>query len=428
MHGYQVLAAREHMNSISDSVHASLKSQIRKYSMPGFDLQQTTINHSNGGSVVYRGLSRNPEGLKSIHAVHRCWVEEAQTISQESLEMLTPSIRAPGSEIWMTANPRSSKDPFSQRFLKPYEAELHSKGYYEDDMHLIIWCNYADNPWFPAELEAERQFDFKNKPRTTYDHIWLGAYDDTVEDAIISPEWFDACINAHTRLGWEPRGVTVVAHDPSDTGPDAKGVVRRCGMVIQDAQVRDTGDINQGADWAISYAQQHKPDSFIWDGDGMGVGLRRQFNEAFKPTKTDLRMFRGSEMPDRPDDVYEDGKDSPKTNKETFRNKRAQYYWQLRDRVYRTYQAVEKGKYVDPEEQISFSEDIGPLDLLRSEICRIPLKHNPAGLIQILTKPEMRARKIESPNMADAVMMSLANQPTHEDWGRSPSVDTSWVI
>jgi phage terminase large subunit len=124
----RVLAAREHMNSLSDSVHSTLMTQIREHQMDGFSELANEIRHERGGNIIYRGLARNPEGLKSVDNVKYAWIEEAQTISEKSLEMLTPSIRAKGSEIWMTANPRSSKDAFSQRFIKPFEKELKKDG------------------------------------------------------------------------------------------------------------------------------------------------------------------------------------------------------------------------------------------------------------------------------------------------------------
>ncbi|MDX8400288.1 MAG: phage terminase large subunit, partial [Gallionellaceae bacterium] len=122
--GCKILATREHMNSLSDSVHSTLLTQIAAHKMDGFTDVASEIRHERGGGVIYRGLARNPEGLKSVDNVKYAWVEEAQTISASSLEMLTPSIRANGSEIWMTGNPRSSKDTFSQRFIKPFQKQL----------------------------------------------------------------------------------------------------------------------------------------------------------------------------------------------------------------------------------------------------------------------------------------------------------------
>jgi phage terminase large subunit len=409
---------REYQNSIDDSVYSLLTDEISRLSIPGFSIQKTAIDHTDGGGLRFRGLARSIDAIKSMHGFKYFWVEEAQFLSGESIKILTPTARELDSEIWFTGNPMSSADPFSQRFIVPYLAELQRDGYYEDDMHLIIMCNYTDNPWFPLVLEQERQHDYKTLDRALYDHIWNGAFNDFVEDSIIRAEWFDACVDAHTHLGFKPAGAVIAAHDPSDLGPDDKAIAVRCGSVLLDAQSRAIGDVNQGADWAAEIAKKWRADVFVWDCDGMGVSLRRQFAQTFKGQRVELMQFRGSNAVEHPDEVYQEpgrvvsDDTQRKTNKMTFRNRRAQAYWQLRDRVLATYQAVTQNKYTDPDTLISFSSDIPDIQRLRSELCRIPRKSNANGMLQIMTKPEMkRLLKIESPNLADAVMMTMV-EPT----------------
>jgi phage terminase large subunit len=121
-------------------------------------------------------------------------------------------------------------------------------------------------------------------------------------------------------------------------------------------------------------------------------------------------MFKGSNSPDNPDQVYERLGEFKKnqTNRQTFKNKRAQYYWELRDRIYRTWEAVTKGRYHDPDTLISFSSEIEAMPLVRAEVCRIPRKPNRTGLLQVMGKEDMRGLGLESPNMSDSIMMSLA--------------------
>jgi len=83
----------------------------------------------------------------------------------------------------------------------------------------------------------------------------------------------------------------------------------------------------------------------------------------------------------------------------------------LRDRFYKTYLAVKKGKYIDPDELISISSKIVDRAALRTEMCRIPTTPNGSGLIQIMSKDQMKSKGIDSPNMADAIMMSEATPP-----------------
>ena len=112
---------------------------------------------------------------------------------------------------------------------------------------------------------------------------------------------------------------------------------------------------------------------FVWDCDGIGLSLKRQVSESLDGKRCDYVMFKGSSGVDRPDAVYQDdgekGRHRAKTNRESFKNRRAQRYWQLRDRFYATFRAV-NGEYIDPDELISLSSEIKDMDLLRSEVCR----------------------------------------------------------
>lgn len=423
--GEKIGCFREMQNSIEDSVHSLLSDEVKRMGVQGFMVEKAAITHRDGGEFKFKGLQRNPDAIKSMHGFKKFWIEEAQSISEESLSILTPTLREDDSELWFSLNPKSSEDPMSKRFLKPFERELLANGYYEDDLHLIVYINYFDNPWFPDVLEQDRQWDHENISRAAYNHIWLGHYNDHVENALIKAEWFDAAIDAHIKLGIEPRGVKMAAHDPSDRG-DAKGYACRHGSVVLDVQENDHDDVNEGCEWALNLAIEAKVDTFIWDGDGLGVGLKRQVATALKGKKIDYRMFKGSEGVDRPDDIYQpldqrEDEAKRKTNKETFKNKRAQAHTRLADRFYNSYLAVVKNKYVDPDELISLSSEIDCLAKLRSEMCRIPLKLNDNGLIQIMAKPEMKAKhKIESPNLAESVIMAF-DRPTErkkKEWGK----------
>lgn len=410
--GIKTACFREYMNSMADSVHSLLKDEIERLGLQGFESLNNNVRHSSGGEFVFRGLARNLESIKSMHGFERFWVEEAQTISYDSIKILSPTLRTEGSEIWLIGNPKSSADPFSQRFIIPFKDELDRNGYYEDDLHLIIVCNYEDNPFFPDVLEEERAYDEQNLSRAEYNHIWRGHFNDTVANAIIPVEWFDACIDAHEKLGFKPLGAKIASHDPSDEGADSKGYALRQGSIFTHIVENEDGDVNDGADWAAQLAIDHGADYFLWDVDGMGIGLKRQINEAFNGIKCETLQFSGAGAVDDPDDVYdEDDRDTskrqPRTNKETFRNRRAQYYWRMRDRFRATYKAVTEGVYTDPDKMISLSSDIEHMDKLRSEVCRIPLKTNNNGMIQIMAKPEMAKLGISSPNMSDAMMQCM---------------------
>ena|SRR3990167_4583309 len=420
--GIKIACFRELQNSINDSVHALLSDEIRRLDLEGYHVENASIYHKDGGEFRFKGLSRNPDAVKSMHGFKKFWIEEGQSVSAESLKMLTPTLREEDSEIWISMNLGSSEDPISKRFINPYLNQLLSDGYYEDDLHLIVVINHNDNPFFPAVLEQERLWDFENKPRNEYDNIWGFAFNDTVESAIILPEWFDACIDAHIKLGFKPKGQKILSHDPSDVGSDPSAYAIRYGSVVLDVDEYDKKDVNDNCDVAIDKAIEYGVDLFRWDADGLGATLRRQVSQAFTGKKIEYEQFKGSEEVDNPLEIYQgDNKDrdnkQARTNEDTFRNKRSQYYWMLRDRCYATYRAVVKKDYVNPDELISFSSNIKKMQKIKAELCRIPKKPSGNGFIQIMTKPEMRQKyQIESPNMSDCVMMLMPQQYEKKKW------------
>lgn len=429
--GNKAYFLREFQESIEDSEHSLLKGEIGRLKLTGFSWTNNAIVHTAGGSAKYRGLARNPESIKSAHGFKKFKVEEAQFISAESLKALTPTARnkaisgLPTNEIqedkeldqvqmYFVGNPKSSGDPFSQRFIVPFEADLLRDGYYEDDLHTIIIVNYVDNPWFAQSgLEAERQFDKANRSQAYYEHVWLGRFMDGVDNSIIPVEWFDACIDAHIKLGFKPTGAITVSHDPSDNGSDDKGAAVRHGNVILDIRSKSGVDAFAGMKWATDIAREFKADNFIWDGDGLGATLREHVTAYLSGVKIEKIMFRGSGEVNNPEAVYKwegrgGGVRNNKSNKETFANKRAQKYWDLRDRVYNTYRAIVLGEYIDPDLLISFSSGITNIALFKAQVCRIPLAPNSSGKILIMSKQDMKTKlKMQSPNEADSVMMSM---------------------
>jgi len=270
-----------------------------------------------------------------------------------------------------------------------------------------------------------RLWDYENRPRQEYDWIWEGSFNDSVEGSIIKPEWFDAAIDAHlldertTKL-FEPHGPVIVAHDPFDDGEDAGGLAVRHGSIIKRVSEMDHGVIDEVCDWATGETRKADADWFVWDGDGMGTGLKRQVSLAFEGTRTRYHMFRGSLSGNGQDNAKKvymptvgDNHAKQKTYADTFKNNRAQYYIALADRFKATHDFVVKGTYHDPSDMISLeSAGIDDMISLRSEICRIPRKPDGNGLEQIMSKIDMKKAGIPSPNMSDAVMMTMFTPPS----------------
>jgi phage terminase large subunit len=406
--GKRVLCAREFQNSIKESAHALMKRKIAELCISSLTPYESTIKGSSGGEVIYGGLSRNIESIKSLDNVEAVWIEEGQSISQESIDTLFPTIRTNGAEIWVTMNRGSVTDPICVTYLNKAETELERCGYYEDDYMIVVEINWRDNPFFPEILNQQRLKAFEEWPRAKYYHIWDGKHGDLVEDAIIQPEWFDACIDAHLNPKfngqWEVKGARICAFDPADTG-DAKGFAARIGNVFVDVCDYTKGDSDDGQKWGCDKAIMFGADEFTWDYSGIGSGMLGAIRKSMAGKKIAITAFNGAESPEDKEKPYisDDGK--KKTIGDVFINRRAQRYWRLAQLCYNSYRCIVKGQYIDPSDMVSFSSNIKYIQRLRSELCRIPRVKRGDGVIQIMNKKEMLAKKIPSPNMGDCVMM-----------------------
>jgi len=409
--GSGIVSAREYLNSISDSTHALLSRKIEELGASEFfNVTDKKIESLAGGKIIQKGLARNVGSIKSIDNIQYGWIEEAQYVSEKSLEILIPSFRATGSEIWLTMNRGSSKDAVSIEYLKRADKDLHRSGYYEDEECIICQLNWRDNPWFSEEANKLRLSNKSRWPTAKYEHVWEGAYADTVDNAIIDPTWFDACIDAHLKLGFEPYGREVMAYDPSDTGDD-KAICHMHGSVVLEIITTDAGDISEATTWACKKASAAKVDAFIWDISGMGTGLKFQIDQMLGGKTITLYGFNGAskvEFPTALAERTEENIKGSKTNEQSYLNLRCQKYSELMWRIFRTWEAVTKGVRHDPDNLISFSSECTDLPVLRSELCSIPRVYNSGEKFQVMTKPNMKSIGIGSPNAADAVMMALS--------------------
>ncbi|CAO3447873.1 Phage terminase, large subunit [Azospirillum argentinense] len=165
---------REVQKSLKDSAKRLLENKIEEFRLGSeFRVFRDAIQTPGDGVIVFQGMQdHTAESIKSLEGFKRAWVEEAQTLSSRSLTMLRPTIRAPGSELWFSWNPRSKKDPVD----KLLRGEAPPTG------TTIVRANWSDNPWFPAELEQERRDDERDRP-DQYPHIWEGDYAKVTEGA-----------------------------------------------------------------------------------------------------------------------------------------------------------------------------------------------------------------------------------------------------
>ena len=166
--GRRSVCIREVQKTLKESAKHLLENTIDQFglSAQGFKSYTDRIATPGDGTIIFQGMQdHTAESIKSLEGFDCAWVEEAQTLSARSLQLLRPTIRAPGSELHFSWNPRRRIDPVDQMFrgsLPPTGAQ-------------VVKANWNDNPWFPAELEQERKDCLRDDP-DQYDHIWEGGY------------------------------------------------------------------------------------------------------------------------------------------------------------------------------------------------------------------------------------------------------------
>ena len=430
--GCKVYALRERMTALKESIYSGIETTIRRMGLGGFlpVPSRWEIRHSSRGKFVFGGM-QNIIDMKGSADFKYFLMEEAEKTSQNTIDTLGPTLRdVPGAELWYLWNTASSEDPMSKEFISPYQAELDRDGFYEDEYHYIVKLTYKDNPWFEHDesLQAEIKKDSmkvakKIMSKARFKGIWNGDFNDACATSIIQEDWFEACIDAHKKLGFEGRGVSIATADPSDVGTDPFGFAIRTGVVFSHIQEIDGENGNRKMDEACKLAILNQVDSFGYDADGLGATLRDNVANAFNGKKVQINAYKGSEAPHNPDSDFKsqvaatNRDDKILKVKDVLKNKKAQNITSFADRVYRTYEAVVEGKYYDPETLVSFdSETIEPrmMQKLKAEACKVPTK--PGSAIQFYTKPEMRrgvtmpdGKKmvIPSPNLFDSVIISF---------------------
>ena len=188
---FRVVCVREVQRSIADSVKQLIEDKIEDYGLSGFfTITENEIRGKNGSKVIFRGMQNHTAAsVKSLEGFDVAWVEEAQTISQKSLDLLTPTIRKAGSEVWASWNPEAEDDPIDA-FLRGQPPEG----------AIVKLVNWNDNPWFPEELRGDMERDKARDP-DKYAHVWNGEYRG-MSEARVFRNWREGVIDPPDTVVW----------------------------------------------------------------------------------------------------------------------------------------------------------------------------------------------------------------------------------
>lgn len=436
--GTKVFVLRERMKALKQSIYAGIEKAIKTLAFAGFRSipSHWEIRNGNGGKFVFGGM-QNIIDMKGASTFKIFLTEEAAKTKQNTIDVLGPTLREmPGAELWWLWNPESSQDPMSKEYITPYQAHYDKQGYFEDDHHLFIQVGYKDNPWFKWDESLQQELEKDEgkvkagiMSKTRFNHVWLGMFNDEIDTSVVQVDWFEACIDSHIKLGFEPLGAKIAACDPSDVGGDPCGYAARQGVIFQDVTEIEAADGNRKMDLACQRAIMYGADSFGYDADGLGATLRDNVSKAFKGKKVNIYAYKGSSKIHDPKAQFKSDttsltqRNERLKNEDVLKNKKAQNIINTAERIFRTYEAVVLGKYHDPDTLISFAtydKETGVgikremLQKLKAEACKTPLK--PGDTIRFYTKEELRKGimmpdgsrvSIPSPNLWDSVVVSL---------------------
>jgi len=362
----RVACVREVQNSIRDSVRQLLVDTIQRQDVGHlFQLTENEIRSANGSVIIFRGMAdQNAETIKSMENVKIVWWEEAQTASQRSIDLLRPTVRAPGSQIWFTWNPRRKSDPVDQ---------LLRQGGIPDEHKTVVQANWYDNPHFPPELELERQIDMEGDP-DRYAHIWEGAYEEESDTQFIGGGLVRA---AQQRRPWSELGdPLILGVDVARFGDDVSVIYPRRGFDAATVpyQVYKRLDTMQLASRVAEMAARHHADAVFVDEGGVGAGVvdrLRQLNVNCIGVNFGAKSDHG--VPGLPKAA----------------NKRAEIWGAMRE-------ALRSGLAI-PDDQALEADLTGPL-----------YSFTPDNAIQLEKKEDMRKRGVKSPDIADALALTWA--------------------
>ncbi len=196
--GLLAVCIREVQKSLEQSSKRLIEAKLAEHGLgerDGFKVFKDRIQTPGDGVIIFQGMQdHTAESVKSLEGFRRAWIEEAQSLSAHSLSLLRPTIRAPGSQIWASWNPRRKTDPIDVLLRGP---ERPSDA-------IVVRANWSDNPWLPAELQQERLDALRIDP-DNYAHVWEGDYARILVGAYFAKQLQEA--RAQGRIG-------VVSPDP----------------------------------------------------------------------------------------------------------------------------------------------------------------------------------------------------------------------
>lgn len=361
-----VACVREVQNSIKDSVYRLLKDRIEHYGFDDFRCYEDRIeNIITGSTFIFKGLKdQNSQNIKSLEGVDYCWIEEGQTISKGSWDILNPTIRKPNSEIWISMNREAENDPIWKAVASN-----------PDDKTLVVKVNYYDNPYCPDEMKylAEK---CKAENMDDYEHIWLGAPVNQGDTKLIAAKDVHNAMQTKIASSTSP---LVVGVDIARFGDDKTVLCYRRGRLCFKFREFSKLDVVEVANLITSVIKEDNPARVFLDAGNMGAGVYDILKD-----RGYAKIVRG---------IVFGGK---AINNDRYANKRAEMW-------------AEANIWLKSENPVQLVNDDGLLE----ELCSVNKSYDYLGRLKLEEKESVKQRILRSPDKADAFVLTFA-EPVYD--------------
>ncbi|MCZ0964314.1 PBSX family phage terminase large subunit [Paracoccus benzoatiresistens] len=401
----RVLCARQFQNKIAESVYTLLKIQIERFGLQAqFTITDNSIKHNlTGSEFLFYGLWRHIDEIKSLEGIDILWLEEAHNLTTEQWEILEPTIRKEGSQVWILFNPRLVTDFVWRRFVVNTPPDTIKR-------HI----NYNENPFLSATMlriiVAKQDEDAEE-----FGHIYLGQPREDDDAVVIKRSWIMAALDSCKRLSIAKGPGRRIGFDVADSGNDKNAQVLMEGIEAafveewkgkEDELLKSAGRVHKKA--------RETGAEIDYDSIGVGAFAGAHFQDLNAEFGVSIayHRFNASDGIVNPDEKVDAQDPKSPTNGDYYANLKAQTWWDVARRFRNTFNAVERKMHYEPHDLISISPNCDHLDRLIDELATPRRDFDNAGRVKVESKKDLSKRDIASPNLADAFVMANAPRET----------------
>jgi len=395
-----IVCIREVQKSLALSAKKLIELKIIQFGVSHlFEVLKTEIRRIGGtGICIFQGMQdHTADSVKSLEGFKIAWVEEAQSLSQRSMDLLRPTIRMEGSQIWFSWNPRRRGDAV-EKLLRGRDGKRSDA--------IIVKANYTDNPFLPDTLRREAEGDRESNPEG-FGHTWLGEYESMGSKVVIPAAWIQSAIGLAEKLGLEFTGKTYSALDVAggEDGGDENALAVRKGIGLLSVTPWNGLDTALTTQKATVQSVAANADEGYYDSVSVGEGITGEWasmgRRGEQPKGFTWHPWAGGAAVLNPDERIEPDNSQSPLNKDQYHNLKAQAWFSLRKRFENAHKAA-RGKPYDADMLISLPADLENLAQIEEELAQPQHKTSATGKTMVDKQPD----GARSPNLADAIMMA----------------------